>query len=77
MERRKELRNNISLINDLCNEATSKTQQTISKLQDQLEREDFYRARQDFVSTTLQEFDNLDPGSLDVIFEYKCDDLMI
>ena len=29
------------------------------------------------MTTTLQEFDNLDPGSLDVIFEYKCDDLLI
>ena len=77
MERRKEMRNRISKLNDMCNAATSQTQKTINKLTDQLEREDFYRARQDFVSTTLQEFDNLDPGSLDVIFEYKCDDLMI
>ena len=71
------MRNRISKLNDMCNAATSQTQKTINKLTDQLEREDFYRARQDFVSTTLQEFDNLDPGSLDVIFEYKCDDLMI
>ena len=29
------------------------------------------------MTTTLQEFDNLDPGSLDVIFEYKAEDVMI
>lgn len=29
------------------------------------------------MTTTLQEFDNLDPGSLDVIFEYKADDVMM
>ena len=29
------------------------------------------------MTTTLQEFDNLDPSSLDVIFEYKADDLMM
>ena len=53
------------------------TRQVIKKLQSSLDDEDFYKDRQEFVTTTLQEFDNLNPGSLDVIFEYKCDDQMI
>ena len=42
-----------------------------------LEEEAFNAERKEFVSTTLQEFDNLDPSSLDIIFEYKAEDIMI
>ena len=53
------------------------TKRAVKKLRNALDEEQFYSVRQDFVTTTLQEFDNLDPSSLDVIFEYKADDLMI
>ena len=53
------------------------TKRAVKKLRNALDEEQFYSERQEFVTTTLQEFDNLDPSSLDVIFEYKADDLMI
>ena len=53
------------------------TKKAVKKLRNALDEEQFYSERQEFVTTTLQEFDNLDPSSLDVIFEYKADDLMI
>ena len=53
------------------------TKRAVKNLRNALDEEQFYSERQEFVTTTLQEFDNLDPSSLDVIFEYKADDLMI
>ena len=77
LERKKQIRKSIASLNAKCEEASRQTKRTLRKLDDSLIKEEFYQERQEFVSTTLQEFDNLDPSSLDVIFEYKCDDLMI
>ena len=39
------------------------------------EKEVFRKKRLEFVTTTLREFYNLNPSSLDIIFENKADDL--
>ena len=49
----------------------------MGKLSSALDQEEYFSMRQEFVTQTLQEFDNLDPSSLDVIFEYKSDGLEI
>ena len=46
------------------------------KLEDDLERVNFRKKRLEFVTELLQEFDNLDPSALDIIFEYKVDDVV-
>lgn len=40
------------------------------------EREQFMIKRMSFVTDTLQEFDNLDPGSIDIIFQHKQDEIV-
>ena len=77
IKKKRDVRQNIANLNVKCQLARSQTNSTLKKLRDQLEIEEFNGERHDFVTTTLQEFDNLDPGSLDVIFEYKAEDVMI
>lgn len=76
VKRKKEVRKSIANLSSKCEKAHSQTNRTLKKLKSQLDEEVFIQERLDFVTTTLQEFDNLDPSSLDVIFEYKADDLM-
>ena len=47
----------------------------ISKYDEDLERVRFRQKRFDFVTKTLQEFDNLEPSSLDIIFEHKMNEI--
>ena len=74
---KKSVRKSIANLNEKCEQVRTSTKSTLKKLRDQLEIEEFNEERSEFVTTTLQEFDNLDPSSLDVIFEYKAEDVMI
>ena len=76
LKRKKDVRKGITNLNSKCEKSHQQTKRTLKKLSEQLEEEVFIAERNEFVTTTLQEFDNLDPSSLDVIFEYKADDLM-
>ena len=51
------------------------TMKDFTKLTDDLERVNFRKRRMEFVTQTLQEFDNMDPSALDIIFEYQSEDL--
>lgn len=77
IEKKKAIREHINKLNDQCYNAQDQTKQALNKLKSQLEEEVFNAERQNFVTTTLQEFDNLEPQSLDVLFEYKSEDLKI
>ena len=45
----------------------------MAKLDDDVKRGNFRQKRLKFVTDTLQEFDNLDASSLDIIYNYKVD----
>ena len=77
IRRKKELRKSINYLKDKCEKAQIETKVALRKLKNQLDEEAFFADRQEFVSSTLQEFDNLDPSSLDIIFEYKADDMLL
>ncbi len=53
-----------------CEREKKQTQKDFESLDDALERVNFRKRRMDFVTQILQEFDNLDPSALDIIFEY-------
>jgi hypothetical protein len=46
----------------------------LDKVRRSLEREDLYKKDMDFTLKTLQEFDNIEPQGLDIIFDYKVND---
>ena len=77
IRRKKELRASINDLNIKCEKAQLQTKVTLKNLKNQLDEEAYFADRQEFVASTLQEFDNLDPSSLDIIFEYKADDMLL
>jgi hypothetical protein len=58
-----------------CEREKKITLKDLSKLDDDLERVNFRKRRMEFVTQMLQEFDNLDPSALDIIFEYQSEDV--
>ena len=43
-------------------------------LKDNIERADFRKRRMDFITNTLEEFNDFDPSALDIIYEYQFED---
>lgn len=58
-----------------CEREKKITEKDFQKFENDLERVNFRKRRMDFVTQMLQEFDNLDPSALDIIFEYQSEDV--
>lgn len=57
-----------------CMDNSTTTEGSIQKINKKLQREEELQKYIDFTVKTLQEYDNVEPQGLDIIFEYKVGD---
>ena len=53
------------------------TKKTLRRLRESLEEEEFAQKRHRYVTKTIEDFQDLKPSVLDIVFDYKIEDLTL
>ena len=70
----KKIKKGLNSITSSCDVANIKTEDDLKILSEQIDKAAYRIRRNEFVSGTLQEFCDLDPSSLGIIYDYKAED---
>ncbi|CDW90318.1 UNKNOWN [Stylonychia lemnae] len=71
---KQKIRSSLLKLQKSCQETCDDTQKNLDKIDKGLSKESLIKENMEFTVSTLQEFDNIEPKGLDIIFEYKVGD---